>query len=78
MFQPLMNFLEKSKSLACRISGNPSTGEASSTMADYRAKLSGRMRSQSKGNPGTFFLDTSTGQAEVSEAMLPFYSVYDF
>ena len=61
----LMDFLWSRKGLACKISGKASLGEASSTMGDYRAKLADRLDAPHKDSPGTFFLDTASGQAEV-------------
>ncbi|CAM9829461.1 unnamed protein product, partial [Ectocarpus sp. 4 AP-2014] len=68
--QPLMDFLQERKSVACKLSGKAASGEASSTMGDYRSKLADRIRdgkesAKAKDNPGTFFLDTATGQADV-------------
>ena len=66
-----MDFLGNRKGLACKISGKASLGEASSTMGDYRAKLADRVDAPHKDSPGTFFLDTASGQTEVSAAVLP-------
>ncbi|CAN0401630.1 unnamed protein product, partial [Laminaria digitata] len=60
-----MEFLGNRKGLACKISGKASLGEASSTMGDYRAKLADRVDAPHKDSPGTFFLDTTSGQMEV-------------
>lgn len=62
--QDLIEFLGKRKGLTCKISGKAALGETSSTMGDFSAKLA------DKGSPGTFFLDTVSGQAEVSAALL--------
>lgn len=61
-----MDFLEERKGLPCKISGKASAGEASSTMGDYRSKLADRTDKPHKDSPGTFFLDTASGQVEVS------------
>jgi len=65
-----MDFLQERKSLPCRISGKAAAGEASSTMGDFRAKLADsdritRTGKPQKDNPGTFFLDTASGQVDV-------------
>lgn len=65
-----MDFLGDRKGLACKISGKAALGETSSTMADYLARLEDRLDAPHKDNPGTFFLDTPIGQAEVSAAPL--------
>lgn len=48
-----------------------STGEASSTMGDYMQKLEvfDQADKPTKDNPGTFFLDTASGQDEVRETL---------
>lgn len=63
-----MDFLDDRKGLPCKISGKAASGEASSTMGDYRAKLEDCVRDNKprKESPGTFFLDTASGQADVS------------
>lgn len=65
--QALMDFLADRKGLPCRISGKAASGEASSTMGDFRAKLADCTRKDKpqKESPGTFFLDTASGQADV-------------
>lgn len=71
MLQPLMEFLNERRSLPCKISGKASSGEASSTMGDYRSKLADctRQDKPQKDSPGTFFLDTASGQAEVNHPL---------
>ncbi|CAM9575659.1 unnamed protein product, partial [Ascophyllum nodosum] len=63
--QPLMEFLEERKGLSCRISGKAAAGMSSSTMGDYGARLAHWMDKPRKDSPGTFFLDTASGQTEV-------------
>lgn len=65
--QALMDFLGDRKGLPCKISGKAASGEASSTMGDFRSKLADRTRKDKpqKDSPGTFFLDTASGQADV-------------
>ncbi|CAM9452827.1 unnamed protein product, partial [Pylaiella littoralis] len=65
--QPLMDFLGDRKGLPCKISGKAASGEASSTMGDYRSKLADHHLKDKpqKESPGTFFLDTASGQVEV-------------
>ena len=70
VLQPLLDFLENRKGLPCKISGKASSGEASSTMGDYRSKLADKVDAPKKDSPGTFFLDTASGQTEVSAAPL--------
>lgn len=71
--QPLMDFLGDRKGLACKISGKASSGEASSTMGEFRSKLADRTRTDKpqKDSPGTFFLDTASGQADVRVDSFP-------
>lgn len=68
--QDLMEFLGKRKGLTCKISGKAALGETSSTMGDFSAKLADRIDAPHKGSPGTFFLDTTSGQAEVCASSL--------
>ena len=63
--QPLMEFLEERKGLSCRISGKAAAGMSSSTMGNYGARLADWMDKPRKDSPGTFFLDTASGQTEV-------------
>ena len=63
--QPFMDFLEERNGLSFRISGKTAAEESSSTMGDYRARLADRMDKPRKDSPGTFFLDTASGQTEI-------------
>lgn len=68
-----MDFLAERKGLPCRISGKAATGESSSTMGDYRARLldlRDGMDKPPKNSPGTFFLDTANGQSNVSTCIV--------
>eukprot|EP00752_Nemacystus_decipiens_P016682 g14922.t1 len=63
--QPLLDFLDDRKGLPCRLSGKTASGEAGSTMGDFRAKLVDHANNPRKESPGTFFLDTASSQADL-------------